>query len=134
MLAGEQRRTQGVGDPAEGQIAGEDPNATAAVRVFKPGTPIVYAYEILNAHLNADKKPQLIVQTLLFHDKQQVYAETPSAMNGENQQNPQHLVRVSRVQFKQAPPNDYVLQIVVTDKLAKEKYRIAAQSIDFEIR
>jgi hypothetical protein len=26
------------------------------------------------------------------------------------------------------------LQVIVTDKLAKEKYRIAAQSMDFEVR
>jgi hypothetical protein len=32
------------------------------------------------------------------------------------------------------PPGDYVLQVVVTDKLAPEKYRIAAQSMDFEVR
>ena len=55
-------------------------------------------------------------------------------MNGEDQQNPQHLVGVGRVQFGQAPPGDYMLQVIVTDKLAKEKYRIAAQSIDFEIQ
>jgi VWFA-related protein len=134
VLAGEQTRTQGSGDSAEGQIASADPNATAAVRIFKPGTPIVYAYEILNAHMDAAKKPQLEVQTRLFRDGQQVYAGTPSAMNGENQQNPQHLVGVGRVQFGQAPPGDYMLQVIVTDKLAKEKYRIAAQSIDFEIQ
>jgi hypothetical protein len=32
------------------------------------------------------------------------------------------------------PPGDYVLQVVVMDKLAPEKYRIAAQSMDFEVR
>jgi hypothetical protein len=29
---------------------------------------------------------------------------------------------------------DYVLQVIVTDKLASEKNRIAAQSMDFEIQ
>jgi hypothetical protein len=89
---------------------------------------------ILNAHMDADKKPQLVVQTRLFRDGQQVYAGTPSAMNAESQQDPKELLGVGRVQFGQAPPGDYVLQVIVTDKLAKEKYRIAAQSIDFEIR
>jgi hypothetical protein len=27
-----------------------------------------------------------------------------------------------------------VLQVIVTDKLAKEKYRVATQSMDFEVR
>jgi hypothetical protein len=31
-------------------------------------------------------------------------------------------------------PGDYVLQVVVTDKLAKEKYRVATQAMDFEIQ
>ena len=34
----------------------------------------------------------------------------------------------------QTPPGDYMLQVIVTDKLTEEKYRIAAQSMDFEIR
>jgi VWFA-related protein len=134
VLGADQPQTQSAGGPAEGQLAGEDPDATPAVRIFKPGTSIVYAYEILNAQTGADKKPQLLVQTRLFRDGQQVYAGTPSLMNGENAENPQHLLAVGRVQMAQVPPGDYVLQVVVTDKLAKEKYRIAAQSMDFEIR
>ncbi|HEY0172406.1 MAG TPA: hypothetical protein VGB98_15395, partial [Pyrinomonadaceae bacterium] len=30
-------------------------------------------------------------------------------------------------------PGEYVMQLVVTDLLAKEKYRVATQWIDFEI-
>jgi hypothetical protein len=134
LLAAEQLRTGDAADPSDSQLAGEDPNVTAAVRIFKPGTPIVYVYEILNAHTDSEKKPQLLVQTRLFRDGQEVFAGSPSAMNGESQQNPQHLLGVGRLQFGQAPPGDYVLQVIVTDKLAKEKYRIAAQSMDFEIR
>src|SRR5262249_18811546 len=134
LLAAEQTRTQITGDPAEGQVAGEDPNASAAVRAFKPGATIVYLYQILNAHLDRDKKPQLVVQTRLFRDGQQVYANTPTTMNGEGKENPQHLLGLGRLQLGQARPGDYVLQVVVTDKLAKEKYRIAAQSMDFEVR
>jgi hypothetical protein len=31
------------------------------------------------------------------------------------------------------PPGDYVLQIVVADALAKEKYRMTTQWVDFEV-
>jgi hypothetical protein len=31
-------------------------------------------------------------------------------------------------------PGDYVLQVVVTDNAAKEKYHIATQWMDFEVR
>jgi hypothetical protein len=84
--------------------------------------------------VDRDKKPQILVQTRLFRDGKQIYAGAPSAMNGEGQQNPQHMVALGRVQIGQAQPGDYVLQVIVTDKLAKEKYRIAANSMDFEIR
>jgi hypothetical protein len=30
-------------------------------------------------------------------------------------------------------PGEYVLQVIVTDKLAKEKYRSATQWMDFEL-
>jgi VWFA-related protein len=127
-------RTQGNGNPAEGQIADVDPNTTAAVRIFKPGTPLIYAYEILNAHAGTDKKPQLLVQMRLFRDGQSVYTGTPTTMNIDSQETPAHLVGVGHFQLGQAPAGDYMLQLVVTDKLAKEKYRIAAQSMDFEVR
>jgi hypothetical protein len=94
----------------------------------------VYAYEILNAQTDNNKKPQLAAQVRLFHDGQQVYTGTPAAMNGENQPNPRRLFAVGRLQLDKAPAGDYLLQVVVTDKLAKEKYRIAAQSMDFEIQ
>ena len=32
------------------------------------------------------------------------------------------------------PPGDYVLQVIVTDTLAKPKERLATQWIDFEIK
>jgi len=31
-------------------------------------------------------------------------------------------------------PGDYVLQVIVTDKIAEEKYNVASQWMDFEVR
>jgi VWFA-related protein len=132
-LTGQQTPTAN-GNAAEGQVEEGDPNATPAVRIFKPGTPIVYAYEILNARVDREKKPQILVQMRLFRDGKEIYAGAPAAMDGSDQKNPQHMLAIGRLQIGQAQPGDYVLQVVVTDKLAKEKYRIAAQSMDFEIR
>ena len=134
VLAAEQPRSVGAANPGEGQFVADDPNNSAAVRIFKQGSGIVYGYEILNAHADRDKKPQLLVQTRLFRDGQEVYAGTPAPMNSEGQQNPQRLIGLGSMKLGQSPPGDYVLQVVVTDKLAKEKDRIAAQSMDFEIR
>jgi hypothetical protein len=38
------------------------------------------------------------------------------------------------LQLGRIAPGDYVLQVIVTDKLAKDKYRTAVQSMDFEIK
>jgi VWFA-related protein len=128
MLAGEQAR-----NIAEGTVNG-DPNLSAAVRVFKPGTVIHYAFEILNAHPDKNKKFQLDVQTRMFREGQQVYAGTAGEVNADGQPDPKHLAVSGRMQLGKAAPGHYALQVIVTDKLAKEKYRIAAQSMDFEVR
>jgi VWFA-related protein len=133
VLAGEQKAAADTGGPAEGAILG-DPNLTPAVRIFKAGTAIVYVYQILNAHADNNKKFQLQIQSRLFREGQEVWAGAPTAMNGDGQKDPKHLIGAGRMQLTQAAPGHYALQVVVTDKLAKEKYRLAAQSIDFEVR
>jgi VWFA-related protein len=133
MLAADQPQSQ-PGGVTEGAVASDDPDGTAAVRIFKPGAAIVYAYQILNAHAGSDKKPQLEGQVRLFRDGQQVYASMTSPVGTEKQLNPKHLVVTGRMQLGKIPPGDYVLQIVISDKLRKEKDRIAAQSMDFQVR
>ena len=134
VLSGEQALQKGADDLSEGAIDAQDANLTPAVRIFKPGTAIVYAYQILNAHADNNKKFQLEVQTRLFRDGQQVYAGPPTPMNGEGQKDARHLVGAGRMQLAHAAPGYYALQVIVTDRLAKEKFRIAAQTMDFEIR
>jgi VWFA-related protein len=133
VLAGEQQQQAGATDQ-EGAINTGDPNLTTAVRVFKQQTPIIYALQIMNARPDSNKKFQLEIQTRLFREGQLVYSGTPSLLNVESQKDPKHLVAGGRLQLAQATPGRYALQVIVTDKLAKEKYRIAAQSMDFEIR
>jgi hypothetical protein len=118
----------------EGQITEEDPNATPAVRIFKPGAVIAYGYQILNAQAGEDNKPQLEVQTRLFRDGKQVYIGKPAMMLTGPQDDPKRLVGGGRMQLGKVAAGDYALQVVVTDKLAKDKYRVAAQSMDFEIK
>ena len=134
VLSGEQALQKGADDLSEGAIDAQDANLTPAVRIFKPATAIDYAYQILNAHADSNKKFQLEVQTRLFREGQQVYAGPPTPMNGEGQKDARHLVGAGRMQLAKAAPGHYALQVIVTDKLAKEKFRIAAQTMDFEIR
>ena len=105
------------------------------MRIFKPGTAITYGYQILNAQADTAKKPELEVQTRLFRDGEQVYAGKPSPLPVSGQDDPKRLIGGGRMQLGgKITPGDYVLQVIVTDKLAKEKYRVATQSMDFEIQ
>ena len=134
LVLGGQQSVPVAGELEEGQLAAKDVNPTPAVRIFTQGNSIVYAYEIFNARTDRNKKPQLEVEIRLFREGQQVTSLNPSAPDSDAQQNSQRLIGVGRMQLTQMPPGDYMLQVIVTDKLAPEKNRIAAQSMDFEVR
>src|SRR5262249_51753043 len=58
VLSAESRQAKASAGPdhPEGEVQEPDPNGTPAVRIFKPGTPIAYGYQILNAHADANQK------------------------------------------------------------------------------
>jgi hypothetical protein len=112
---------------------GDDPNGSSAVRIFKRGAAIDYAYEVFNAHTGRDNKPELESQIRLFRDGQQIYAGELSPVNAANTKTPTRLAVGGRLQLTQLTPGDYVLQVVVVDKQQK-KNNIATQSIDFTVQ
>jgi VWFA-related protein len=130
-----QRNTDLGADRQEGQMNDIDTRGGPAVRIFKPGVPIVYAYQILNAQMDSAGMPELEVQMRLFKDGERIYEGKPTPLpSAKPQADPKHRVGGGRMQLgAKTAPGDYVLQIIVTDKLAKEKYRTVAQSMDFEI-
>ncbi|HLQ77434.1 MAG TPA: hypothetical protein VK210_08770, partial [Terriglobia bacterium] len=134
VMSADQLQKVGGGAFTEGAPIGTDPNGTPAVRVFKQDTTIAYGYQILNAHTDRNKNVQLQVQTRLFRDGQQIHDGTPETVSSDGQSDPGRLSEVGRVQLMRMAPGEYVLQVIVTDKLAPEKYRIAAQSMDFEVQ
>jgi VWFA-related protein len=124
-----------AGAEEEGHVNDPDPNGTAAVRIFKPGTPITYAYQILNAQADDAKKPKLEVQARLFRDGQEVHRGIPTPVDAGKTEDPKRLLGGGRMQLGDIiTPGDYILQVIVTDRLASERYRVATQSMDFEVR
>ena len=80
-------------------------------------------------------KPELDVQTRLFRDGEAVYTGKPTPLPVQAQEDPKQLIGGGRMQLGgKITPGDYVLQVIVTDKLVKEKYRVATQAMDFEIQ
>jgi VWFA-related protein len=120
---------------AEGRQQG-DPNESPAVRIFKPGRALIYGYSVMNAQVDhATHRPQLQAQLRLFRDGQLIYTGKQAEITPEGQPDPKRLVAGGRLQLgSKMQAGDYVLQVIVTDALAKDKYRVATQAMDFEVR
>ena len=121
----------GIVVTAEPQVA-DDPDGTPAVRIFKSGGAMSYAYEILNARPGGNEKSQLEMQMRLYRDGEIVHDGTPSVLNTANEKDAKRLAVGGRLQLTKVPPGDYVMQVIIRDSL--QKSRIAAQTIDFEVR
>ena len=111
------------------------PGAGVALRHFARGMVMEFGYVIYNAQLNKSTgTPQVQTQVRLFHNGQQVFTGGEKPFDATNQPDLKRLaVGGARQLGKEMEPGEYVLQIVVTDLLAKEKHRVATQWIDFEI-
>lgn len=101
-----------------------------ATRKFKRGTLLSFAYEIYNAKTNSNAKPQLLSQIRLFHEGQILFEDkkVPLVFNDQKLET-QGVLTLG----KNLKPGSYVLQVLVTDELAKGKNNIATQWIDFEV-
>jgi VWFA-related protein len=114
-----------------------DPGATPAVRRLRPGMFLNYGYWIYNAKF--DKKTnsrQVTTQAKIYQDGKEIFAGPvrPYQMPDGAPNDPQRLVAGGRLRLGSGfAPGEYVLQIIATDPLAKAKYRIATQWIDFEV-
>jgi hypothetical protein len=111
-----------------------DPLQDTSVRRFKRGTVLRYGVEIYNAKLTAGQQPQIRLQTRVFHDRIKVFEGAERLLDPTMQPGSKEPVFTDAVSLgANLPPGDYVLQVVVTDGLAKEKRRLATQFIQFEV-
>jgi len=71
----------------------------------------------------------------LFRDGEQVYSGNPRGVSQSGQlANSKRLSITGGIQLATLPPGNYVLQIIVADNLRYDKYRMAAQAIDFQVQ
>jgi len=124
----------GTGETASAGDSQGDPQTGPVIRRFHTGAMLEYGYEIYNARVDKSTRlQQLQSQVRLFRDNQLVFTGKVLALKGQLDQKRM----VAFGQFPLSPsltPGDYVLQVIVTDSLAKEKNSITTQWIDFEIR
>jgi len=121
--------------PAKTPNGGPKTLGTPANRVFKSGAALVFAYEVLNAKIDADKKPQLDAQVRVFRDGMEIYEGKPETLSSAEP--PSNLKRIpfsGGIELSRLSPGRYTLQLIVADNNRYDKYHMAAQAIDFEVK
>jgi VWFA-related protein len=131
--------TTGAGLTEQGELASDSSGQvrayTPAVRAFKPGEAVVYVYQVLNAHPGENKQGSVEAQVRLFRNGEPIFTGTPAAPVTAGSSTAARMVCGGAIQLGQKmTPGDYVLQIAVTDKLAKEKHGLVTQAVDFEVQ
>ncbi len=121
--------------PVEPGQPAPNPRGTAAQRVFRPGELLVYAYVVMNPKLDkVSRLPRLEARTVLYRDGRQIHQGEPLELDARGQADLKRIATGGRLQLgSEMSSGNYVLQVVVTDKLAGTEHQTAAQSIDFEI-
>jgi hypothetical protein len=125
-------------DASPGSAPAESFAGEAARRLFRSGAVVPYVYEVFNAQtekkMSANQSPELEVQTRMFRDGEQVFNDKKAVTMGASPSDPRRVKMEGRLSLgRELAPGEYVLQVIVTDKLAKGKFNTAAQSMDFEI-
>lgn len=102
-----------------------------AFRQFKRGTVLRYDYIVYNAKTNPS---DLQVRARLFRNGELLIEGNPSSIDTKRQTDPKRIETAGAITLgNNLEPGEYVLQVIVTDKRAKRKHRIASRWIDFEI-
>ncbi|MEO7538887.1 MAG: VWA domain-containing protein [Pyrinomonadaceae bacterium] len=111
-----------------------NPMSDTAVRRVKPNTVLRYGYEIYNARSNPNRQTDLKTKIRVFRDGDLILdgRETPVDLHGQTDL--QHIKASGAVAIgKTMLRGDYILQIIVTDGLAKPKQNTATQIVQFEV-
>jgi hypothetical protein len=88
---------------------------------------------IYNAALDANGKPNVVLQARLFRDAKAVYDSPPMTVSLDNQADFARLISAGLVQLDpKLEPGSYYLQLIATDTV-REKQQPVTQWIDFEI-
>lgn len=129
------RLQQGGQRSASDDSVDSDPGADPSMREFHNGTALIYQLTVYNAKLDkATGKPSLQIRTRLFRDGKEYFAGREMPYDPVDQKDLKRLNVVGAIQLgTNMQTGEYILQVLVTDLLAKEKNRLTTQWIGFEI-
>ncbi len=122
-----------LSDPNGGAVP-SNPMSDTALRRFKRGLVLRYGYDVYNAKLDGAKRPSLHTRMRLFRDGKLVLDGQPQPIDLTAQKDMGHIKSSRALALgTEIPLGDYILQIIVTDDLAKANERIATQFVQFEV-
>ena len=106
-----------------------------AVRRYAAGDWLAYSLYIYNPRMDRKtRRPKLNSRVILFWEGQEVFRGEPRPVEIGRQKDLRRLWMAGRVGIPEdMEAGEYVLQVVITDELAKQKNAMASQWIDFEV-
>jgi VWFA-related protein len=123
-----------TGSPT-GAEESQDIQPTPNVRRFSRNSVIDYGAFIYNATPDPKTgKPQLTTQLEIYRDGKVLHQMDPKPVDPGAAADLKRLECGGSLKLTGFPPGDYVMHIVVTDQLAKEKYARAEQWMDSSVR
>jgi VWFA-related protein len=112
----------------------EDKGKSPAIRSYRPGESINYMSVVYNAKREKGKTPDLESQFILYKDGQEILKGETQPLNLKNTSNLKEIPIMGRMVLeKTLQEGDYVLQLLVRDKLAASKKNLSTQTLDFRI-
>jgi VWFA-related protein len=111
-----------------------NPMNDTSLRRFKRGTVLRYGFDVYNARLDAQKKPNLTAKVRIFREGKLLLDGKPTLLETTGQTDMQRIKYSGALGLTNImQPGEFILQIVVTDNLAKEKSKISTQFVQFEV-
>ena len=119
----------------QGQFGSEGMTALAntSLRQFKHGTVLNYGFTIFNAKPGSLEGGNLVSMLRIYRDGKVVFEGKPQPVSRQESSIKAASLAGSLVLGDSMIPGDYIIQFVVTDKLANEKSNSASQFVQFEI-
>lgn len=131
MVTGTGNSAQEIQDESEDSLTAM---TDTALRRFKSGSVLSYAYEIYNARSTSNVSSQLTTKTRLFQRNKLIYEGKEVPLDNGSVSDSGVYPAFGAINLgTKMEVGDYILQIIVTNKLAKKADQIATQFIPFEI-
>jgi VWFA-related protein len=106
-----------------------------AIRRYRTGQDILYAFMVINPALRGSpKRPSVVSEARVFRNGKLYYQGRPSPLPDAGRLDDRRFVGGGRLRLgDKLIPGEYLLEVLVTDRLGKKGNTQAAQWIDFEV-